>query len=196
MEKSQRAIIANAHKVAEIIVENFAEIAEAYREGKTQEVILKEYQLDQLHGNIAVVRTAISLAIKELIPEDERMDLWARKNKRSGENVKRKKLGIHRLTSKQLANTMTPEERQRRNWLGMEARGAMPWDLKIDPKTKVTEEVLCLRLLRAGGRTREKIAQILNERVHEGREVRNETSVYNFEYNRKKGRAKKQQKPY
>ncbi len=176
----QVAIIRRAESLSQQIIEEIPEIADDYRGGVNQREIAEKYKLDQEEG-MAVARTAISLALKKLIPNKrERRKLKDQIQKRAGYEVLEDKIGIHKFT------------REQRNKLALHC-GMVPWeDHLFDPETEMDEMHYCIELLqnprlKRGKNGRlcmdyERIAKRLNRVFHKRKPIRTATSVRNFKY--------------
>lgn len=178
----QVAIIQKAEDLSQKLIERLPEIADDYRGGLNQREIAEKYKLDQTEG-ISVARTAISLALKKLIPrKKERLKIKHEIQKRAGHDIVRDKIGIHKLT------------REQRKKITLQC-GMIPWENHLfDPETGLDEMHYCIQLLKNPRLKRkrndhfymdyERIAKRLNRVFHKRKEVRTADSVRNFRYQR------------
>lgn len=190
-QHNQLAVIHEAGKVSEILQRDYPEIADAYREGMTQNEIIERFGLESVHRSISAVRTGVCLALKGLLSPDERQQLFQEHMVAMGQAVRDARKGIHAMTSEELGQTMTPKQRKQLVRSAMLSRGVIPWDHITDPQTGLTEEQYLKKILRSKNRrTYEDIAREINDRFYEGEAVRNWKSIKNFVYVRRRKKAR------
>jgi hypothetical protein len=185
LRSNQYSAILKEEELSEEILTHHSEIADDRRSGMGQKEIVLKYGF-HLNTTLAIARSAVSLALQKLIPDErERIEIArnviAKSSHDVGMSVCSRQKGIHALDS---------EEKRTAGLKGTLVQGKVPWkDYIFETQTGLDEFHYCLMLLRhpkfqnlekRSDGSHKGIANELNRIFHRGEVVRTRNAIHLF----------------
>jgi hypothetical protein len=138
---AQFAAIRAAEALAKDIAASHPEIVDLYRNGVNQAAIAALYQVEDLAGSRKIAHMAVHLAIKSLLPDDEREAITRSLRQQMGAEMvasgvgihgmspeQRREIGLKVLSEKKGVHALTHEEHQRNGLIAREMHlGVHAW---------------------------------------------------------------------
>ena len=93
----QIAAIRAAKELGDLLSQEHPEIADEYRGGLNQTQLAERYGLDELTQSRRIARQAVLIALKNLLPEEERAELKTKKLTENGKRCFLENKGVHGL---------------------------------------------------------------------------------------------------